>query len=112
MRMRTRWTTTRTRKEARSPGRGMRLLPRRERPAPSREQPASSHEEPVSSRAQPAPLRERPVPPSRDLADEERLRDSGGPEDRSLYSCACGYAWEADVTASVACPHCGAAQAW
>jgi rubrerythrin len=47
-----------------------------------------------------------------DLADERRLRSSGGPDDRAQYTCGCGYVWEADVSASVACPHCGASQAW
>ena len=47
-----------------------------------------------------------------DLTDERRLRSSGGPNDRAQYSCGCGYVWEADVSASVTCPHCGAAQAW
>jgi rubrerythrin len=47
-----------------------------------------------------------------DLTDERRLRASGGPNDRAQYACGCGYVWETDVSASVACPHCGAAQAW
>ena len=47
-----------------------------------------------------------------DLFDERRLRASGGPSDRAQYTCGCGFVWEADVSASVACPHCGAAQAW
>jgi hypothetical protein len=29
-----------------------------------------------------------------------------------MYTCSCGYVFEADVTTSVACPHCGAGQAW
>jgi rubrerythrin len=47
-----------------------------------------------------------------DLFDERRLRASGGPNDRAQYTCGCGFVWEADVSASVACPHCGASQAW
>ena len=65
--------------------------------------------------------REPPAPPAEpepgnqdedDLFDERRLRASGGPNDRAHYACACGFVWEADVSASVACPHCGADQAW
>lgn len=41
-----------------------------------------------------------------------RERDGGGPEDRALYHCHCGFVFEADVTTSVGCPHCGSAQAW
>jgi hypothetical protein len=47
-----------------------------------------------------------------DLVDERRLRESGGPDDRAMYNCSCGYVFEADVTTSVTCPHCGTGQAW
>ena len=47
-----------------------------------------------------------------DLSDERRMRESGGPDDRAMYSCSCGYVFEADVSTSVTCPHCGAGQAW
>jgi hypothetical protein len=46
-------------------------------------------------------------------SDEVRAaRRAGGPEDRALYSCVCGYAFKAAVTTSVDCPHCGSEQAW
>ena len=51
-------------------------------------------------------------PADDDLADERRLRDSGGPHDRAQYACTCGFVWCADVSASVTCPHCGSSQAW
>jgi hypothetical protein len=41
-----------------------------------------------------------------------RAKRSGGPEDRALYSCQCGFAFKAEVTTSVGCPHCGTSQAW
>jgi predicted Zn-ribbon and HTH transcriptional regulator len=41
-----------------------------------------------------------------------RAKRSGGPEDRALYRCSCGYVFEADVSTSVACPRCGTEQAW
>jgi rubrerythrin len=47
-----------------------------------------------------------------DLTDERRMRESGGPDDRAMYTCSCGYVFEADVTTSVTCPHCGTGQAW
>jgi hypothetical protein len=61
-----------------------------------------------------APPAEPEVAPEEDddLADERRLRASGGPHDRAQYSCVCGFVWEDDVSASVSCPHCGTAQAW
>ena len=52
------------------------------------------------------------APPTDDLVDERRLRESGGPDDRAVYTCSCGYVFEADVTTSVTCPHCGTGQAW
>jgi hypothetical protein len=42
-----------------------------------------------------------------------RERRHGGPsEDRALYTCECGYAFEALVTTSVGCPNCTRTQAW
>ena len=29
-----------------------------------------------------------------------------------MYTCQCGYVFEALVSTSVDCPHCGGAQAW
>jgi hypothetical protein len=63
-----------------------------------------------------APARTRghltPVPAPPELKAEQRVRESGGPEDRAFYTCSCGYAFDADVSTSVTCPHCGTAQAW
>ena len=47
--------------------------------------------------------------PDRDLS---RARRAGGPEDVAHYACACGYVFEAMVSTTVACPHCGSGQAW
>lgn len=47
-----------------------------------------------------------------DFADERRMRDAGGPHDEATYHCQCGYVFEAQVTTSVTCPHCGTGQAW
>jgi hypothetical protein len=41
-----------------------------------------------------------------------RAKRSGGPEDHALYSCHCGYAFKAEVSTSVSCPHCGSSHAW
>jgi len=47
----------------------------------------------------------------RDIA-VERVRASGGPLDRACYTCQCGYLFDAPVSTTVACPHCGSSQAW
>ncbi len=48
-----------------------------------------------------------------DRQSGERSRRSGGStQDRALYSCGCGYAFDALVSTSVDCPHCGDRQAW
>jgi hypothetical protein len=43
---------------------------------------------------------------------ERRHRACVAPEDTALYTCGCGFAFQAPVTTSVACPECGAGQAW
>jgi rubrerythrin len=57
-----------------------------------------------------APEVREPAVPRR--TPESRYREAGGPEDRSTYACRCGYVFEAPVSTSVSCPHCGAGQAW
>ena len=67
-------------------------------------------------RRRPVPRRDTPAAPAPTpvdhLADEHRMRDSGGPDDRALYRCGCGTAFRAEVSASVSCPQCGGEQAW
>lgn len=41
-----------------------------------------------------------------------RVRNAGGPIDNASYTCDCGFVFAASVSTTVACPHCGAAQAW
>lgn len=88
------------------------LLARRERPAPAPDPPAAAP--PAAALRAPAPPPAAPPaePAGKDLTDERRLRESGGPEDRQLYACDCGFAWRGAVSASAACPNCGTAQAW
>jgi DNA-directed RNA polymerase subunit RPC12/RpoP len=47
-----------------------------------------------------------------DHAAERRHRECVTCEDHALYSCSCGFQFTAPVSTSVACPHCGTAQAW
>ena len=58
----------------------------------------------------PAPASARSEPPR----NEETVgaRRAGPIEDRAFYACGCGYAFTADVTTTVRCPHCGTGQAW
>jgi rubrerythrin len=72
---------------------------------------------PVEERAAPEPpAAAEPSPPTPAIpdehVDERRHRAAVNPEDHALYRCSCGYQFEADVSASVACPHCGTSQAW
>lgn len=60
----------------------------------------------------PAPAPAAPVPLDANLAAERRHRASVAPEDTAHYGCGCGFQFEAPVSTTVACPHCGAAQAW
>lgn len=59
----------------------------------------------------PAPPQEAAAAPE-DHLDERRARESGGPLDRAQYACSCGYVFDAEVSTSVSCPHCGTPQAW
>ncbi|TML95186.1 MAG: hypothetical protein E6G05_15705 [Actinobacteria bacterium] len=44
---------------------------------------------------------------------QPRSRRHGGPsQDTALYTCHCGYVFDALVSTSVGCPHCGRTQAW
>lgn len=62
---------------------------------------------------EPAPAQPSPQERCRELnGPENRERRTGGPQDQALYICRCGSAFQAVVTASVSCPHCGDAQAW
>jgi hypothetical protein len=56
------------------------------------------------------PIRSAPLTP--EAAETRDARRGGGPEDHALYSCHCGYAFKAEVSTSVGCPHCGTNQAW
>ena len=60
------------------------------------------------------PLRGDRRPAPIDLRASERMRAqrTPAPEDQALYRCQCGYAFKAEVTTSVGCPHCGTHQAW
>lgn len=60
----------------------------------------------VAPEPEPAPV----VDPH--LQAERRHRASVAPEDLAHYGCSCGYQFQAPVTTSVACPHCGSSQAW
>jgi hypothetical protein len=53
-----------------------------------------------------------PVQPPVATVELQRERRSGGPEDHALYRCQCGFLFQADVSTSVDCPHCGDEQAW
>ena len=39
-------------------------------------------------------------------------REGGQSQDCALYTCGCGFAFNAPVSTSVGCPHCGSTQAW
>jgi rubrerythrin len=88
---------------------------RSNRQSETRRRSGSARRGSVLRREQAAPGVDEPEPAAAsedDLFDEHRLRASGGPDDRAQYTCGCGYVWKADVSASVACPNCGASQAW
>jgi rubrerythrin len=50
--------------------------------------------------------------PKPELWHEQRPAAERLTNDRAFYSCQCGYVFEAPVSTSVGCPHCGGTQAW
>ena len=71
-------------------------------PLPAAEETSDPGDNPGPPRAAPAAID----------TPERRARASGGPQDQALYSCSCGYLFDAHVSTSVHCPHCGDTQAW
>lgn len=53
-----------------------------------------------------------PAQPVDEHLAERRHRDSVAPDDTALYGCCCGFQFQAPVSTSVSCPHCGTGQAW
>jgi rubrerythrin len=41
-----------------------------------------------------------------------RRRELGPLHDQAEYTCQCGFVFQASVSTSVGCPHCGDIQAW
>jgi hypothetical protein len=53
------------------------------------------------------------TPSPEPIAPSPRRHPRGGaPLDHALYTCGCGFVFEAQVSTSVDCPHCGSYQAW
>jgi hypothetical protein len=84
------------------------LHPIRQRPARrTRSERRSSQAHDPAVAARPAEIAVQP----NDVA-AQRVREAGGPTDLAAYSCQCGYLFQAAVSTTVACPHCGTSQAW
>ena len=62
--------------------------------------------------AHPAPRAAAPPEPETAHPMQARAKRSGGPMDNAQYRCGCGMVFDAAVSTSVACPHCGTDQAW
>jgi hypothetical protein len=58
------------------------------------------------------PARTAPRPAAGRQSAEARVRAEGGPQDKALYRCACGCAFDGAVSTQVACPECGGDQSW
>ena len=49
---------------------------------------------------------------ARERTATQSARRAGPCEDKAFYACSCGYAFTANVSTTVGCPHCGSTQAW
>jgi hypothetical protein len=54
----------------------------------------------------------RSVPQTAPQAPARSERTGGPSQDKALYNCQCGYVFNAPVSTTVGCPHCGGKQAW
>lgn len=54
----------------------------------------------------------RRTPPEQFSAAEATPRKVEDQLDSAVYTCSCGFVFEAQVVTSVDCPHCGNSQAW
>jgi hypothetical protein len=59
-----------------------------------------------------SPADERPRDGSAARVPRAHRRLEPAIEDRAVYSCECGFIFQAPVSTSVGCPHCGGSQAW
>jgi hypothetical protein len=85
----------------------------RVRPAPATRSRADRRPFAIVERPAPAaPLAPEPAPPADDHPAERKHRACVSPQDSALYTCGCGCSFQAAVSTSVACPNCGAGQAW
>jgi hypothetical protein len=82
----------------------------RVRPAPATRPRADRR--PFAVVERPAPVPTPPPAPASEHPDEQRHRACVSPQDSALYTCGCGCSFQAAVSTSVACPNCGAGQAW
>jgi hypothetical protein len=64
-----------------------------------------------SAASAPAPIEARAGAEPRRAPGRSR-RDHGPLQDNAVYNCHCGFVFQAAVSTSVDCPHCGSGQAW
>jgi hypothetical protein len=79
---------------------------------PQPDRPAA--ERSCANHATASPADERPLgePPTPAPARGAQRRLEPATEDQAMYSCECGFIFQAAVSTSVGCPHCGGSQAW
>jgi hypothetical protein len=72
-----------------------------------RDEKGSGRRRPSAFMTRPAPAQARgPVATGRSHRERETFQDN------ALYTCHCGFVFEAAVSTRVDCPHCGTGQAW
>jgi hypothetical protein len=87
-----------------------RSTPERPRPARVITSPPDERTSPPDERT--SPPGKRPLSETAAPAPVARRRREPATEDQAMYSCECGFIFQAAVSTSVGCPHCGGSQAW
>lgn len=92
----------------------MNVLVRKERNAKGIRRRGHPGGPPIGQRpaAAPAPMPAPTAPQPCDDGAPGRRALHGPVQDNAVYNCSCGYVFEAAVSTSVDCPHCGCGQAW
>jgi len=79
---------------------------------PQPDRPAAERSRAVHTTASPGDERPLNGAPTAAGAERAQRRLEPATEDQAMYSCECGFVFQASVSTSVGCPHCGGSQAW
>jgi hypothetical protein len=81
-------------------------------PGPQSDRPTAERSRAAHPATSPADQRPRSGTGASSRSPGAPQRREPATEDQAMYSCECGFIFQAAVSTSVGCPHCGGSQAW